>query len=35
VLVPITTEYAKYFMDPELNHSSGYFQTPETSLDDA
>lgn len=33
--MPITTEYAKYFMDPELNHSSGYFQTPETSLDDA
>lgn len=35
VVVPISTEYAKLYMDTELNHSSGYFESPETSLEDA
>lgn len=33
--MPISTRVAKCFMDTELNHSSGYFDSPGASLEDA
>lgn len=33
--MPMSTAYASQFLDAELNHSSGYFDDPEMSLEDA